>query len=278
VYVQEVPDPEIMVTFPVIGDQDNAAFVAWTTTPWTLPSNLALCVNAKFVYVKVRNKNTGKVYIVAESRLSALPTDKPKAKLSNGPAGDTKKANPKAKGAKPESAADSYEVLEKFNGASLVGKKYEPLFDYFSDFSSEAFRVVADDYVTDDSGTGIVHCAPAFGEDDYRVCLLNKIIKKVRFDYIFLLTLANIRHELCSFVVSLLFRLTVSSRTHSQFTLIILLYLIVLNVLYMLQGENLVVAVDDDGLFTERITHFSGRYVKDADKDIIEAVKVITDA
>ncbi|CAD5327491.1 unnamed protein product [Arabidopsis thaliana] len=212
----EVPDPEIMVTFPVIGDQDNAAFVAWTTTPWTLPSNLALCVNAKFVYVKVRNKNTGKVYIVAESRLSALPTDKPKAKLSNGPAGDTKKANPKAKGAKPESAADSYEVLEKFNGASLVGKKYEPLFDYFSDFSSEAFRVVADDYVTDDSGTGIVHCAPAFGEDDYRVCLLNKIIKK---------------------------------------------------------GENLVVAVDDDGLFTERITHFSGRYVKDADKDIIEAVK-----
>ncbi|KAG7615473.1 Isoleucine--tRNA ligase, cytoplasmic [Arabidopsis thaliana] len=213
---KEVPDPEIMVTFPVIGDQDNAAFVAWTTTPWTLPSNLALCVNAKFVYVKVRNKNTGKVYIVAESRLSALPTDKPKAKLSNGPAGDTKKANPKAKGAKPESAADSYEVLEKFNGASLVGKKYEPLFDYFSDFSSEAFRVVADDYVTDDSGTGIVHCAPAFGEDDYRVCLLNKIIKK---------------------------------------------------------GENLVVAVDDDGLFTERITHFSGRYVKDADKDIIEAVK-----
>ncbi|KAG7557311.1 Aminoacyl-tRNA synthetase class Ia anticodon-binding [Arabidopsis suecica] len=213
---KEVPDPEIMVTFPVIGDQDNAAFVAWTTTPWTLPSNLALCVNAKFVYVKVRNKNTGKVYVVAESRLSALPTDKPKAKLSNGPAGDTKKANPKAKGAKPESAADSYEVLEKINGASLVGKKYEPLFDYFSDFSSEAFRVVADDYVTDDSGTGIVHCAPAFGEDDYRVCLLNKIIKK---------------------------------------------------------GENLVVAVDDDGLFTERITHFSGRYVKDADKDIIEAVK-----
>ncbi|ESQ46757.1 hypothetical protein EUTSA_v10027624mg [Eutrema salsugineum] len=211
---KDVPDPEIMMTFPVIGDQDNAAFVAWTTTPWTLPSNLALCVNAKFVYLKVRNKNNGKVYVVAESRLSSLPTDKPKANLANA---DAKKANPKAKGgAKPESSADSYEVLEKFNGASLVGKKYEPLFDYFSDFSSEAFRVVADDYVTDDSGTGIVHCAPAFGEDDYRVCLENKIIKK---------------------------------------------------------GENLVVAVDDDGLFTERITHFSGRYVKDADKDIIEAVK-----
>ena len=51
---QDVPDPEIMVAFPVLGDPQNAAFVAWTTTPWTLPSNLALCVNANFVYVKVR--------------------------------------------------------------------------------------------------------------------------------------------------------------------------------------------------------------------------------
>ena len=51
--IQDVPDPEIMVTFPVIGDPHKAAFVAWTTTPWTLPSNLALCVNANFVYVKV---------------------------------------------------------------------------------------------------------------------------------------------------------------------------------------------------------------------------------
>ncbi|CAH8277599.1 unnamed protein product [Arabidopsis lyrata] len=198
---KDVSDPEIMVTFPVIGDQDNAAFVAWTTTPWTLPSNLALCVNPNFVYLKVRNKHNGRVYVVAESRLSALPAD-------------TKKSNPKPKGG--DSAADSYQVLEKFDGASLVGKKYEPLFDYFSDFSCVAFRVVADDYVTDDSGTGIVHCAPAFGEDDYRVCLENKIVE---------------------------------------------------------QGENLVVAVDEDGLFTERITHFFGRYVKDADKDIIEAVK-----
>ncbi|EOA32665.1 hypothetical protein CARUB_v10015963mg [Capsella rubella] len=209
---KDVTDPEIMVTFPVIGDEDNAAFVAWTTTPWTLPSNLALCVNAKFDYLKVRNNNSGKVYVVAESRLSSLPSDKPKTSLTNETVGDTKKA----KGAKPDSAEDSYQVLEKIDGASLVGKKYEPLFDYFNDFSSVAFRVVADDYVTNDSGTGIVHCAPAFGEDDYRVCLENKIIKK---------------------------------------------------------GENLVVAVDDDGLFTERITHFSGRYVKDADKDIIKAVK-----
>lgn len=57
--------------------------------------------------------------------------------------------------------------------------RYEPLFDYFMEFSDSAFRVIADNYVTDDSGTGIVHCAPAFGEDDYRVCIENQVISKV---------------------------------------------------------------------------------------------------
>ncbi|KAJ6741157.1 SOLEUCYL-TRNA SYNTHETASE, partial [Salix purpurea] len=88
-------------------------------------------------------------------------------------------------------------------------------FNYFMEFSDTAFRVVADDYVTDDSGTGIVHCAPAFGEEDYRVCIENQILSK----------------------------------------------------------ENLIVAVDEDGCFIGKITDFSGCYVKDADKDIIEAVK-----
>ncbi|KAK8516654.1 hypothetical protein V6N12_049376 [Hibiscus sabdariffa] len=213
-----VSDPEIMVAFPIVGDPDNAAFVAWTTTPWTLPSNLALCVNANFVYVKVRNKYSGKIYVVAESRLSELPTEKPKSNSTNGPSGDSKKS--KSKGSSGEktkdSAADSYEVLEKFSGASLVGKKYEPLFNYFLEFLDAAFRVIADNYVTDDSGTGIVHCAPAFGEDDYRVCIANRII---------------------------------------------------------IEEEKLIVAVDDDGRFTGKIADFSGRYVKDADKDVIEAVK-----
>ncbi|XVF55001.1 hypothetical protein PTKIN_Ptkin06aG0001300 [Pterospermum kingtungense] len=213
-----VPDPEIMVAFPIVGATDNAAFVAWTTTPWTLPNNLALCVNSSFVYVKVRNKYSGKIYVVAESRLSELPTDKPKPNAANGPSGESKKS--KTKGSSGEktkdSAADSYEILEKFSGASLVGTKYEPLFNYFSEFSDAAFRVIADNYVTDDSGTGIVHCAPAFGEDDYRVCIANQIINK---------------------------------------------------------GENLIVPVDDDGCFTGKITDFNGLYVKDADKDIIEALK-----
>ncbi|KAB5515891.1 hypothetical protein DKX38_026539 [Salix brachista] len=211
---KDVPDPEIMVTFPIVDDPLNAAFVAWTTTPWTLPSNLALCVNGNFDYIKVRNKYTGKVYVVAECRLSALPVEKPKS-TANGPAGDLKTSSSKTKSGKAEKLLDSYDLLEKVKGNELVNKKYEPLFNYFTEFSDTAFRVVADDYVTDDSGTGIVHCAPAFGEEDYRVCIANQILSK----------------------------------------------------------ENLIVSVDDDGCFIEKITDFSGRYVKDADKDIIEAVK-----
>ncbi|KAK8627146.1 hypothetical protein V6N13_134770 [Hibiscus sabdariffa] len=215
---QVVTDPEVMVAFPIVGDPDNAAFVAWTTTPWTLPSNLALCVNANSVYVKVLNKYSGKIYVVAESRLSELPTEKPKSNSANRPSGDSMKS--KSKGSSSEnikdSAVDSLEVIKKFSGDSLIGKKYEPLFDYFLEFSDVAFRVIADNFVKDDSGTGIVHCAPAFGEDDYRVCTKNQIINK---------------------------------------------------------DEKLIVAVDEDGCFTGKIADFSGRYVKDADKDIIEAVK-----
>lgn len=210
---KDVPDPEIMVAFPVVGDPDSASFVAWTTTPWTLPSNLALCVNAKFVYIKVQHKVHGKFYIVAESRLSELPVEKAKKGQPNAAAKETK---PKDSKTKTSTNNDTYTIVDKFSGASLVGKKYIPLFDYFKEFSDVAFKVVADDYVTSDSGTGIVHCAPAFGEDDYRVCIENGIISK---------------------------------------------------------GENLIVAVDDDGCFTERITDFKKRYVKDADKDIIQAVK-----
>ncbi|KAH9624724.1 hypothetical protein KSS87_015623, partial [Heliosperma pusillum] len=217
---KEVPDPEIMVTFPIVDDPHNASFVAWTTTPWTLPSNLALCVNAKFVYVKVTNKVTGSTYVVAESRMSQLPKEKLKTESKpNGDVTDSKNAKPKSKGSNSNKSStddNSYEVLEKLPGASLVGQKYIPLFDYFQEFSDVAFKVVADNYVTDDSGTGIVHCAPAFGEDDYRVCLENHIIEK---------------------------------------------------------GPDLIVAVDDDGCFTERVYDFKGRYVKDADKDIINAQK-----
>ncbi|KAJ3679155.1 hypothetical protein LUZ60_017166 [Juncus effusus] len=183
---KDVPDPAVMVTFPIVGSDDGASLVAWTTTPWTLPSNLALCVNANLVYVKVRESVSKAVYVVAESRLSQLPSNK------------------------------TYEQIEQFPGSKLKGLRYVPLFDYFSECQEVAFRVVTDDYVTEDSGTGVVHCAPAFGEDDYRVCIAGGIIQK---------------------------------------------------------GDDLVVAVDCEGRFIEKIKDFAGRYVKEADKDIISAVK-----
>lgn len=229
---KDVSDPAVMVAFPLLEDADGASLVAWTTTPWTLPSNLVLCVNANLTYTKVRNKTTGAVYIVADSRLSQLPSTKvkgaskeakPKVDAAPAPADKTvaKKGDKKGdkKGAEqPVSSVDSntYDVIGQCKGSDLVGRKYKPLFDYFLAFSDTAFKVVADNYVSDDSGTGVVHCAPAFGEDDYRVCLANGVIQK---------------------------------------------------------GPNLPNPVDGAGNFTAEVADFEGRFVKEADKDIIAAVK-----
>merc|ERR1712137_1103867 len=81
---------------------------------------------------------------------------------------------------KPKMAEELFEILATFPGKDLVGKKYQPIFDYFTkdENAKEYFRVLSDNYVTDDAGTGIVHQAPAFGEDDYRVCLAHGVIQK----------------------------------------------------------------------------------------------------
>ncbi|RZF34931.1 hypothetical protein LSTR_LSTR011425 [Laodelphax striatellus] len=144
---KEVVDPCVVVSFPLI-DDPSVALVAWTTTPWTLPSNLALCVNPTSIYVKVKDNATGKVYILMEARLESL--------------------------FKKE---DEYTVLEKMEGAKLGGLKYEPIFPFFKQMTS-GFRVLCDQYVTEESGTGIVHQAPYFGEDDYRVCLQNGVVTR----------------------------------------------------------------------------------------------------
>eukprot|EP00761_Pharyngomonas_kirbyi_P013015 gb/GECH01013042.1/.p1 GENE.gb/GECH01013042.1/~~gb/GECH01013042.1/.p1 ORF type:complete len:1072 (+),score=220.26 gb/GECH01013042.1/:1-3216(+) len=151
-----VQDPSVIVSFPIVGDEQGAKLVAWTTTPWTLPSNLVLCVNADFTYVRIQDTETENIYIIAESRLSELyPKTKKKPKK------------------------EPYKIISKCTGKDLVGLEYEPLFNFFKQFhKSGAFRVFSDDYVTSDSGTGIVHCAPGFGEDDYRVCLEHKVIVK----------------------------------------------------------------------------------------------------
>ena len=138
---RDVQDPAVTVLFK-IKDQERY-LAAWTTTPWTLPSNLAVCVGDEIDYVLVRDESTAKNIYFAEELLTHY--------------GD-------------------FEILERVKGSDLVGLQYEPLFDYFTDQQTEGgFVVVSDDYVTTDGGTGLVHQAPAFGEDDYRVLNENDI-------------------------------------------------------------------------------------------------------
>lgn len=137
-----VQDPAITVTFP-INEQSDTHFMAWTTTPWTLPSNLALAVGADIDYVKIKELSTGRFLILAKALLGSSFKD---------PAKDV-------------------EIIQEYKGSDLVGLTYEPLFNYFSSKSKEsAFRVITSDHVTTESGTGIVHMAPAFGEEDYLAC------------------------------------------------------------------------------------------------------------
>ncbi|KRX21881.1 Isoleucine--tRNA ligase, cytoplasmic [Trichinella nelsoni] len=147
---KEVIDPAIIVTFPL--DEDpSVSLLAWTTTPWTLPSNLALCVNANLDYVKIRERSSNRIFILMEARLNIL-----------------------------YKSEEEYEIVERFHGQSLEGKKYKPLFEYFTHLKMEckAFSILCDGYVSAESGTGVVHQAPYFGEDDYRVCLFNHVITK----------------------------------------------------------------------------------------------------
>jgi len=158
---KNVRDPTVVVSFPIVDDEEGASFVAWTTTPWTLPSNLALCVHPEIEYVKILDKKTSNKYILAKTRLAQLyPQMNNKKKW------------------KPDKAHLIYEILDTYKGSELVGKQYQPLFDFFNSAGNSYFRVLSDTYVTDDSGTGIVHQAPAFGEDDYRVCLKHGVIQK----------------------------------------------------------------------------------------------------
>ena len=141
-----VKERSAIVRFKVVGE--DAYFLAWTTTPWTLPSNVALCVNPTETYCKVKAAD-GYTYYMAEALL-----DKVLGKLGS-------KETP------------AYEVLEKYVGKDLEYKEYEPLFACAGEAAAKqkkkAHFVTADNYVTMSDGTGIVHIAPAFGEDDSRV-------------------------------------------------------------------------------------------------------------
>ncbi len=133
---QDVTETSIFVRFRVTG-KPNTYLLAWTTTPWTLPSNVALCVNPEEEYAEIKAAD-GKNYILAKELVPSL-------------------------------FGESAEILKTVKGEQLVGTSYDPLFDFQKKESKNSFTVTADNYVTLTDGSGIVHIAPAFGEDDSRV-------------------------------------------------------------------------------------------------------------
>ncbi|KYK56047.1 isoleucyl-tRNA synthetase [Drechmeria coniospora] len=150
---QDVTDPAVVVSFPLM-DDPSVCLLAWTTTPWTLPSHTGLAVHPDFEYIKVHDEKSNQTYILLEKLLGTLYKDPKKAKFS---------------------------VVGKMKGKDMLGWRYKPLFDYFyEDFKDVGFRVFNGTYVTADSGTGIVHQAPAFGEDDYNIAMEAGVISESR--------------------------------------------------------------------------------------------------
>ena len=180
---QDVQDPAITVKFKLV--DEDAYFLAWTTTPWTLISNLALAIGPEIEYVKIRAVENGEVYYLAKARLESVF---------------------KRKKSEPE----PYQILAEVSSKELAGKHYAPLFRYFQHHVN-AFKVLVDDFVTTTDGTGIVHMAPAYGEDDFRVCNAN--------------------------------------------------------------GIDFVDPLDEEARYKAIIPEYAGVFVKDADKDIIKALK-----
>ncbi|MBQ7207078.1 MAG: isoleucine--tRNA ligase [Lentisphaeria bacterium] len=145
---KDVQDPAVTVRAKVTAGADPAwgttYLLIWTTTPWTLPENLAICAGANVDYVVVRDltDDARPCYVMAEARLGSIFRKE-----------------------------GTFEVVSKMKGSALKGWKYEPLFPCFADFAAQGcFTVLNDDYVSTDDGVGLVHIAPAYGEDDFRVC------------------------------------------------------------------------------------------------------------
>jgi isoleucyl-tRNA synthetase len=174
---RDVVDPSVYVRFPVRG-QEGVSLLGWTTTPWTLLSNAALAVDPEVTYVKARVG--GETLIVAEARIEPV-------------------------------LGEGAEIVERMKGSKLAGTRYDPPFDYITDYGPLGHTVLEADFVTTEDGTGIVHTAIAFGEDDFR-----------------------------------------------------------LGKQYGIEVQN---PVRPDGTFDERMGPFAGRFVKDADPDIIEALR-----
>jgi isoleucyl-tRNA synthetase len=217
---EDVEDPSVYVKLPVVertqsnpdgpgGEAEEAAgsgvsegplspgdqLVVWTTTPWTLISNAAVAVGPEIEYVRVRPDGSDEVLVMARSRLEAVLRHK---------------ADPAAPGGGAEDAV-GFDVLSHFPGSALAGTRYEPPFAYITDYGARGHTVLEADFVSTDDGTGLVHTAIAFGEDDFN-----------------------------------------------------------LGERYGITLQN---PVKPDGTFDERITDYAGRFVKDADADIVEALR-----
>lgn len=143
---KEVEDPSLTLLFS-LEDQPDTHFLVWTTTPWTLPSNLALMVHPGIEYVKIKEGATDRKYILAKARLPHYFKD-----------------------------PQTYQIEACFLGEKLIGRRYRPLFAYFAHKAqANAFRVLAEQSLSEEEGTGIVHAAPAFGEVDFLVCTRENI-------------------------------------------------------------------------------------------------------
>jgi len=177
---KDVHDPAITVKFK-LEEENDTWLLAWTTTPWTLPSNLALTAGPDIDYVKV--KDGDEHYILAEARLSSF-----------------------------YKSEEDYEVIWKKKGSEIKGMKYEPLFPYFAERKEQgAFQVYNADFVSTEDGTGLVHTASGFGEDDYEVLRHTDVVPAC--------------------------------------------------------------PVDGECQFTDEVSDYQGRFVKDCDKDIINRLK-----
>jgi isoleucyl-tRNA synthetase len=138
---KDVDDPSLVVSFD-LEDEPNTALLIWTTTPWTLPSNLAVMAHPEVEYLVLEHVETKKRYIIAESRMGTILKD-----------------------------LEKYREVGRMHGKELEGKRYKPLFPFFVQYAKAgAFRVILDDHVQLDEGTGLVHSAPGFGEVDFYAC------------------------------------------------------------------------------------------------------------
>lgn len=134
---REVSDPSLTLKIKI--NNKDVYLLVWTTTPWTLPSNLALCVNSNITYVLIKYKNVK--YILSEAAIPRYFKD------------------------------NQYDIIDHIKGSDMSDFSYTPIFNYYNkEQYPKAFHIYTDDYVSTDTGTGIVHMAPGFGQDDYRVC------------------------------------------------------------------------------------------------------------